>query len=78
MLGGVGAGTLRTNLIIQHGIIDILGQTTKLVHIFSTVQEPCDLASLFQWDEILENIIQFPNKLCTSSQPLTLESGVTV
>ena len=74
MLGGVGTGTLRTNPIIHHGITNILSQAAKLVHIFGAVQEPRRPASLFQWDEILENFIQFPSKSCTSGQPSTLES----
>ena len=60
------ADTLRTNLIIHHGIADILDQAGKLIHIGGAVQEPCDLASLLQWDEVLKNIVQFPGKFCTS------------
>ena len=74
MLGGVGASALRTDLIICHSITDILGQTTKLIHILSAIQEPRDLASLFQRNEVPENPIQVPTKLCASDQPLTLES----
>ena len=74
MLGGVGASALRTDLIIHHSITDILGQTTKLIHILSAIQELRDLASLFQRDEVLENPIQVPTKLYASDQPLTLES----
>jgi len=62
MSGEVGARTLRTNLIIHHGVADILDQATKLIHIIGAFQEPCDLASLFQWGEVSENIIQFPDK----------------
>ena len=69
-----GANILRTNLIIHHGVTNILSQTTKLIHVFGTVQEPGDLASLFQQDEILENMIQFPNKSSMSDQPPTSES----
>jgi len=74
MLGGAGASILRANLIIYHSITDILGQSTKLVYILSTVQEPCDLASLFQWNEVLKSIIQFPSKSHTLGWPSTSES----
>jgi len=39
---------LRTNLVIHHGITDILNQTTKLIHILSTVQELHNFTLLFQ------------------------------
>ena len=69
MLGGVGSSILRVNLIVHHGIADILGQVIKLIHIIGAVQEPCDLASLFQWDELLENIIQFPRNYVRQADP---------
>jgi hypothetical protein len=53
----VGASTLSTNLIIYHGIADILSQAAKRIHILGAVQKPRDLASLCQWDEVLENIV---------------------
>ena len=43
--------------MVHHGVADILSQVTKLIHIISAVQEPRDLASLFQRDEVSENII---------------------
>ena len=52
-----------TNLIIHHGIADILGHPGELIYVLSAVQEPCDLASLLQRNEVSENIIQFPSKL---------------
>ena len=57
MLGGVGASTLRADLMVHHGVADILSQVTKLIHIFNAIQESRDLASLFQRDEVSENII---------------------
>ena len=74
MLGGAGTNILRTNLIIHHSITDILGQVAKFSHVFSTVQEPRDLASLLQRDEVSENMIQFPSRFSTSDRPSTLES----
>ena len=71
--GKVGAGTLRTNLIVHHAIADILDQAAKLIHILGAFQEPRDFVSLFQWDEDLKNTIQFPSKLCTSDWISTLE-----
>ena len=64
-LGKVEARDLRTNLIIHHGITDVLGQAAKLIRILGAVQEPRDLALLFQWSEVLKDIIEFPSKLCT-------------
>ena len=64
---------MRANLIFHHGVTDIVDQAVKLPHILCAVQEPCDLASLFQWDEVLEDIVQFPIKSRTSDRPLTLE-----
>jgi len=40
----------------------MLDQATKLINISGAVHEPRGLASVFQWDEILKNIIQFPDK----------------
>ena len=58
----MGEKTLMTNLIVHHSATDVLDQNAKPIHIFGTIQEPCRLASLFQWDEVSENIIQFPIK----------------
>ena len=71
MLGKAGASTLGTNLIIHHGITDILNQASELVYILSAVQESCDLASLFQWGEGLKDIIQFPGRLHIRLAPTT-------
>jgi hypothetical protein len=60
-LGMMGAGTLRTNLVIHHRVADILNQAAKPVHVLGAIQEPCDPPPLFQRDEILENLIQFPS-----------------
>ena len=57
---------MSTNLIIHHGVTDVLDQAAELIRIIGTVQEPRDLASLFQWDKVLKNIIQFPSRSCTS------------
>jgi len=61
-LGGVGTSASGTNLIFHHGIADILNHAVELVHIFGAVQEPCDLASLSQRDQLLKNIVQLPIK----------------
>ena len=57
-----GATTLRTNLVIHHGVADIFGQAAKFIHILSAIQEPGHLASLPQRYEVSENIVQFPRK----------------
>jgi len=65
---------MRTNLILHHGVTDIIDHATKLAQILYTVQEPRDFASLFQWDEILKDTIQFAIKPCASDRPSTLVS----
>lgn len=52
----------RTNLIIHHSAADVSGQVAELSHILGAIQEPCHLASLFQRNEVLENLIQFSDK----------------
>ena len=61
----MGAKNLRTNLIIHHGVTDVLNQAANFIDIFSAVQEPCNLASAFQWDEVLKDIVKFPVEVCT-------------
>ena len=77
-LGRMGEKTLMTNLIVHHGTTYVLDQNAKPIRIFSAIQEPRRLASLFQWDEVSENIIQFSDKLYTSDWPSTMECEVTV
>ena len=62
----MGEKTPMANLILHHSAVDVLNQIAKRIHIFGAIQEPCRLGSLFQWDEVLENIIQFPVKLYVS------------
>jgi len=56
---------LRTNLIVHHGITYIFNQATKSINILSAIQEPGDLPPFSKWEEVLENLVQFPNS-CTS------------
>ena len=53
--------TLKTNLILHHGISDILNKATEFFHILSIFQELCDCALLCQWGKGLEDMIQFPD-----------------
>ena len=69
----VEASTLGTDLIIQHGVTDVLGQAGELCHILGGIQEPFDFASLRQWGKVLKDIIQTPGKLCTSDWVSTSE-----
>jgi len=78
MLVRVEASILRTNLVIHHGVTDILDQAAKFVHILGAVQEPCDFASLCKWVDLLKNIVQFPSKSHTSDQFPVWECGFTV
>ena len=77
-LGKAEASTLNTDLIVHHGVTDVLNQAVKFTHILGAVQEPCDLSPPFQWDEVLENVIQFPGKLYVSDWVSALERFVTV
>ena len=62
----MGEKTLVTNLIVDHSVMDALDQNAKPIHIFGAIQEPCRFGSLFKWDEVSEDIIQFPEKSYTS------------
>ena len=62
----MGEKILVTDSIVHHSAADVLDKTAKPIRIFGAIQEPRRLASLFQWDEVSENIIQFPGKLYTS------------
>ena len=73
MLGKARTRNPRTNLIVHHGIADVLSQAAELVRILGVVQDPRDPASVFQWGQVLKNTIQFPNKLPRSDWALTLE-----
>ena len=53
---------LGANLIVHHGIADVLDQAAELVHIPGAIEEPRKLPSLFQWQELLKNAFQFPSK----------------
>ena len=55
----MGEKILMANLIVHHSATDFLDQNAKPIRIFSAIQEPRRLGSLFQWDEVSENIIQF-------------------
>jgi len=57
---------MKANLIIHHGVADILDQAAKPIHIFGALQETRDLASLCQRGEVLKNRIQFSSKSHTS------------
>ena len=66
--------TLGTNLIVHHGIADILSRAGELICVLGVVQEPHDLASLYEWEETSENIIQFPGRSSTSDRAVASES----
>ena len=60
---------LKTNLIIHHGVANILNHAAKLIHILGAVQESRDLASLRQRSEVSENSIQFPTAMYVRLTP---------
>ena len=74
MSDSVRVRNLETHLIIHHGVANVLDQATEVIHIAGAVEEPCDLASLFQWGQVLKNLIEFPSKDCTSDCPSTLRN----
>ena len=55
------------NLILHHGVADILDHVTKLFRIICNLQGPRDCTSLCQRSEIFENIFQLPNNLFAST-----------
>ena len=57
-----GGTTPNTNQIVHQGVTNILGQATKLVRVRCAIQEPRDLASLFQRDEFFKDIVKFPSR----------------
>ena len=57
---------LMTNLIVHHSTADVPDQNAKPIRIYGVIQEPRRLASLFQWDEVSENVVQFSDKSYTS------------
>ena len=56
-----------TNLIIHHGIADILDQTAEFVRILGVAQKTFHFYLLFEWLEFSEDVFQFPNGLYMSA-----------
>jgi hypothetical protein len=55
----VGVRIQRTNLILDHGVADVVDQATKLLRILDVVEETLDLALLCQWLEFSGNVFSF-------------------
>jgi len=72
-LGKVGESTMKANLIIHHGVADIVNQAAKFIHIFNALQETHKCALLCHRAEVLKNVIQFSRKLYMSDRPSILE-----
>ena len=60
----MGPSTLKTNLIIHHGIADIFCQDTEHIDILGAIQESCDLPTCCQWDQVTEDDLQFSGSPC--------------
>jgi len=56
-LGKAGTSIQGTNLIVHHGITDILCQACKPIHILHAILESRDLSPFCQWDKVPENIV---------------------
>lgn len=56
---GEGASALGTNLILHHGVTDILNNPVELIHILCAVYESRDPISLCQRLEFFEDTVQF-------------------
>ena len=52
---------LNTNLIVHHSITDIFNQTIEDLCILDICEESLDLPLVCQWNELLENVSQFPD-----------------
>jgi hypothetical protein len=70
-LGKVGASTLRTNLIVRHGVTDNFYKAAKFIRIFDVVEETLDLPLFYQWLEVSESVFQFPDNPCLSDSTLS-------
>jgi len=57
MLGGVGANTLRANVIVHDGDPDIFCQVANPIHILSTIQESRNLPSFYQRDKVSDGVV---------------------
>ena len=68
----MGVNTLRTNLIVHHGITDIFRQAPKPGYILGAIQESRDLPPFCQRAEVSEDGLQFPSNFCTSNPSLCL------
>ena len=53
--------TYRTNLIVNHRVTDVFNQATKSIRILRILEEPFDLALLFQRLELFVNVFKFPD-----------------
>jgi len=49
----------RTNLVLYHGITDVLNHPAELIHILGALQELYNLALLCQWHEVFEDVVEF-------------------
>ena len=54
---------LTTNLIVHYSILDISNHTTEHVCILDIGDKSLNLPLLCQYNEFLENLLQFPNSL---------------
>ena len=75
-LGKAGAGNPRTNLIIHHGVANILDKAAKFIRILGAIQELRDLASLFHASEVPKDIVKFPSKSHVRLDPGLGEDGL--
>ena len=53
----IGSTTPRTNIVTHHGVMDVLHQGGGPIRVLRAVQKPCDHASSFQWNVVLESTV---------------------
>ena len=62
----VGVRSHRTNLILDHGVANVVNQATELIRILGVVEETLELALDSKWLEFSGDFFQFANDPCSS------------
>ena len=62
---------LTTNLVVHYSIMNISNHTIEHICILDIGKESLNLPLLCQWNELLENLFQFPNSLYLLSLDLS-------
>ena len=58
-----------TNLVIHHGIVNVVSQAGQCLGILDIIEETCDFAPFRQQFQILENFFELPGGRTSGSNP---------